>query len=216
MKTMLKRMSVSVLMFALALGTLTGCGGMKAEDAKAYVQATLDAGYKAEFKEYVEITKSKEADAQKFYDENLDLTMSASGIEEMGVSDEMIAKYKELFKVVLSKAKYTVGDVKETDGGFEVSVNAEPMMVFDGLQEKLIDKLQKKVMSSTEELSEDDINKLAFELLYDMLNEKIEEPSYGEAQTMTVHVEKDSDGVWNIPESDLQALDSALFYNPVQ
>lgn len=57
MKAMLRKSSLLVLVFAMALGMLAGCG-MKPEDAKAYVQATLDAGYKEDFGEYTKITES--------------------------------------------------------------------------------------------------------------------------------------------------------------
>ena len=55
------------------------------------------------------------------------------------------------------------------------------------------------------------MNQLAIDMLYDLLSEKLAEVSYGEAQSVTVHVTKDSNNVWNITESDLQAVDAALF-----
>lgn len=48
-------------------------------------------------------------------------------------------------------------------------------------------------------------------MLYELLSEKLSEVTYGEAQSVTVHVTKDSNNVWNITESDLQAVDAALF-----
>ena len=54
MKTILKRNVSLILVGLMAVGMLAGCG-MKPDDAKAYVQATLDAGYKANFDEYTKI-----------------------------------------------------------------------------------------------------------------------------------------------------------------
>ena len=65
--SMLRKSSLLVLVFAMALGMLAGCG-MKPEDAKAYVQATLDAGYKEDFGEYTKITESTKEEAQKLFD----------------------------------------------------------------------------------------------------------------------------------------------------
>ena len=51
-------------------------------------------------------------------------------------------------------------------------------------------------------------------MMYDLLTEKLASVTYGEPQSVTVHVTKNSDGVWNITESDLQAVDAALFSIP--
>ena len=61
------------------------------------------------------------------------------------------------------------------------------------------------------EISEDDVNQLAIDMVHELLSEKLADVTYGEPQTITVHVTKNSDGVWNITESDLQAVDAALF-----
>ena len=210
MKAMLRKSSLLVLVFAMALGMLAGCR-MKPEDAKAYVQATLDAGYKEDFGEYTKITESTKEEAQKLFDSNIDTVTNSLGLSQFGVSEEMTEKYRELLKETFSKAKYTVGDVKETDGGFEVKVSAEPMQMFVGLEDALIGELEKKVKESKEDLDEAAITQLTVDILYDILSQRLAEVTYGDAQEVTVHVTKNSDGVWNITEADLQALDSALF-----
>ena len=208
MNAILKR-NVSLAMAAMmALMLFTGCG-MKPDDAKAYVQATLDAGYKADFGEYAKITDSSEEEAKKLFDNNIDTVTNSLGFSALGATEETTEKYRELLKEIFSKVKYTVGEAKETDGSFEVEVKAEPMEIFSGIQDELIEKLQDKVAESGVE--EDKVNQLAIDMLYDLLSEKLAEVSYGEAQSVTVHVTKDSNNVWNITESDLQAVDAALF-----
>lgn len=210
MKAILKR-NVSLAMAAMiVLMLFTGCG-MKPDDAKAYVQATLDAGYKADFGEYAKITDSTEEEAQKLFDNNIDTVTNSLGFTALGVSDETTEKYRGLLKEIFAKVKYTVGEAKETDGSFEVEVQAEPMEIFSGIQDELVAKLQKEVEKSDGQIKEDEINQLAIDMLYDLLSEKLAEVTYGEAQTITVHVTKNSNNVWNITESDLQAVDAALF-----
>lgn len=210
MKTMLKRNVSLVLVSLMILGMLVGCG-MKPDNAKAYVQATLDAGYKANFDEYTKITDSTKEEAQKLFDDNIDKVTNSLGFDALGATEETMDKYGELLKEIFAKVKYTVGDAKETDGGFEVEVTAEPMEIFTGMQDELIAKLQDEVTKSGKEITEDDVNQLAIDMVHEMLSEKLEEVTYGEPQTITVHVTKNSDGVWNITESDLQAVDKALF-----
>lgn len=193
----------------MVLTMLAGCG-MKPDDAKAYVQATLDAGYKADFDEYAKITDSTKEEAQKLFDNNIDTVTNSLGFSALGATEETTEKYRELLKEIFAKAKYTVGEAKEKDGGFEVEVKAEPMQIFSGVQDELVTKLQEEVAKSGQP-KEDEINQLAIDMLYDLLNEKLGSVTYGEPQSITVHVTKDSSNVWNITESDLQAVDAALF-----
>ncbi len=193
----------------MVLTMLAGCG-MKPDDAKAYVQATLDAGYKADFDEYAKITDSTKEEAQKLFDNNIDTVTNSLGFSALGATEETTEKYRELLKEIFAKAKYTIGEAKEKDGGFEVEVKAEPMQIFSGVQDELVTKLQEEVAKSGQP-KEDEINQLAIDMLYDLLNEKLASVTYGEPQSITVHVTKDSSNVWNITESDLQAVDAALF-----
>ena len=147
MKAIRKRHVSLAMVVVMALTMLAGCG-MKPDDAKAYVQATLDAGYKADFDEYAKITDSTKEDAQKLFDNNIDTVTNSLGFGALGATEETTEKYRELLKEIFAKAKYTVGDVKEKDGGFEVVVNAEPMQIFSGVQDELVTKLQEKVAKS--------------------------------------------------------------------
>ena len=209
MKAIRKRNVSLAMVVVMSLTMLAGCG-MKPDDAKAYVQATLDAGYKADFDEYAKITDSTKEDAQKLFDNNIDTVTNSLGFGALGATEETTEKYRELLKEIFAKAKYTVGDVKEKDGGFEVVVNAEPMQIFSGVQDERVTKLQEKVAKSGQP-KEEEINQLAIDMLYDLLTEKLASVTYGEPQSVTVHVTKDSNNVWNITESDLQAVDAALF-----
>lgn len=210
MKTILKRNVSMLLAVIMVLGMLSGCG-MKPDDAKAYVQATLDAGYKANFDEYAKITDSTKEEAQKLFDDNIDTVTDSLGFTALGATEETMDKYRELLKEIFAKVKYTVGDAKEADGGFEIEVTAEPMEIFSGMQDELVAKLQEEVAKAGNDVSEDDVNQLAIDMVHELLSEKLAEVTYGDPQTITVHVTKNSDGVWNITESDLQAVDAALF-----
>ena len=146
MKTILKRNVSLILVGLMAVGMLAGCG-MKPDDAKAYVQATLDAGYKANFDEYTKITDSTKEEAQKLFDNNIDTVTNSLGFSALGATEETMDKYRELLEEIFAKVKYTVGDAKETDGGFEVEVTAEPMEIFSGMQDELVAKMQEAVRS---------------------------------------------------------------------
>ena len=210
MKRMKTRMMALVAVLVLAVSMLTGCGGMTEEDAKAYVQATLDASYKADFDAYMKVTESSKEEVQKLYDDNIENIVANSGVKELGISSELEEKYRELYKTMLSKAKYTVGEAKETDTGFEVVVKVEPFAFMEGVEGELTEAVQTELFAEGSVPSEERMNQLLLEKMYDLLMERAEAPEYGEAEELKVKVE-DKDNVYSLSEEDLTKIDSRLF-----
>ena len=212
MKT--KKRILSVILAAMMMLALTACGGMTTDDAKTYVQSVLDASYKADFSEYTEQTDSTEEEAQQLFDENLDNIMSMGGFTDAGLSEELSASYRQLFQDMLAQAKYEVGSAtEEEDDGFVVEVSAEPFTAFDGLQDEVMSAVEAEMANITDisQLpSQDEINEMVFQKMYDILVQRVAEPTYGEAQTVEVHVEL-SDNMYSINEDDLTELDLILF-----
>ncbi len=210
----MKRMKCGILalLAAVSMAVLTGCGGgMTADDAKEYAQAVLDASYKGEFDSYMELTDSTEEEAREMYEGNVDTTMEVVGFEELGVSEEMQANYRQLFLDMAKQAKYSLGDVSEIENGYEIEVTVEPFTGMSNLETELTDALMADLASVTEIPSEEELNEMTMQKMYDLLSEKVANPEYGEAQTMTLRVTADSDNVYSIPEEDTTALDSAMF-----
>lgn len=212
MKT--KKRILSVILAAMMMLALTACGGMTTDDAKTYVQSVLDASYKADFSEYTEQTDSTEEEAQQLFDENLDNIMSMGGFTDAGLSEELSASYRQLFQDMLAQAKYEVGSATEgEDDVFVVEVSAEPFTAFDGLQDEVMSAVEAEMANITDisQLpSQDEINEMVFQKMYDILVQRVAEPTYGEAQTVEVHVEL-SDNMYSINEDDLTELDLILF-----
>ncbi len=210
----MKRMKCGILalLAAVSMAVLTGCGGgMTADNAKEYAQAVLDASYKGEFDSYMELTDSTEEEAREMYEGNVDTTMEVVGFEELGVSEEMQANYRQLFLDMAKQAKYSLGDVSEIENGYEIEVTVEPFTGMSNLETELTDALMADLASVTEIPSEEELNEMTMQKMYDLLSEKVANPEYGEAQTMTLRVTADSDNVYSIPEEDTTALDSAMF-----
>ena len=211
MKGMRQGILTLVLLLLLA-AMLAGCGGgMTAEDAKEYVQAVLDASYKGEFDSYMELTDSTEEEARSMYEGNVDATMATVGFEEMGISEDMQADYRQLFLDLAKQAKYTLGEATEIENGYEIEVTIEPFIGMNDLENELTNILMQDLAAAAEIPTEEELNQMTMQTLYDLLSEKVASPEYGEAQTMTVRVTVDSDNVYSIPEEDTTALDSAMF-----
>ena len=209
MKRGMRKCAAFTMALAVIISITTGCG-MKEKDAKAYVQATLDANYKGKFKEYIKITDSTEKEAKEIYNNNMDIVMS-SFVEAESITDDMNEKYTKLFRDIYAKANYSIGKVEQTGEGFDVEVNTAQFQVFDGVEDELVENTKNEVKKSKEQLSEEEIDTIAYETLYELLSEKVENPVYENEQTLTVKVIKDSEGVWMIPEEDLTEIDKALF-----
>ena len=192
----MRKRGVLAAMLTGVMLVLCGCGGMTTDEAKDYVKSALDAGYKAEFKEYAEITDSTEKEAKKEYETNLDNSMKEAGFDETGVSDELKANYRKLFEKMLKSANYKVGEVKEAgDDEFKVSVEVQPFTAFSTVSEEL-DNWVTDTYSNIEYVPSD---------------EKMNNPTYGDKTTVIVNVKVDKDGAYYIPQKDLTAVDDALF-----
>lgn len=211
----MKGMRRGILALALLLSLaamLAGCGGgMTAEDAKEYVQAVLDASYKGEFDSYMELTDSTEEEAVSMYEGNVDATMATVGFDEMGISEDMQEDYRQLFLDLAKQAKYSLREATEIENGYEIEVTIEPFIGMNDLENELTNILMQDLAAAAEIPTEEELNQMTMQTLYDLLSEKVASPEYGEAQTMTVRVTVDSDNVYSIPEEDTTALDSAMF-----
>ncbi len=211
----MERMRRGILALALLLllaAMVAGCGGgMTAEDAKEYVQAVLDASYKGEFDSYMELTDSTEEEAVSMYEGNVDATMATVGFDEMGISEDMQEDYRQLFLDLAKQAKYSLGEATEIENGYEIEVTIEPFIGMNDLENELTNILMQDLAAAAEIPTEEELNQMTMQTLYDLLSEKVASPEYGEAQTMTVRVTVDSDNVYSIPEEDTTALDSAMF-----
>lgn len=207
---------IFALVLMLAMGVLAGCGGMNEEEAKEYVQATLDANYKGEFDALIEHTNSTKEEMEKMYKQNIESELMSLGLDEMGYSEDQIQLFEQLAIDLMKQAKYSVGEVKESDDSFEVYVKAEPFTGFDDLAELLEDRATERIEAigqETPELLEDEakVIEVLVEITHDLIAEKVDNPTYGEPQDVPVKVVKNSDGAYEIVQKDLDAVDDALF-----
>lgn len=207
---MKKKISLMITMAACFCMLLGGCGKkLTAEDAPDYVKSALDTCYKGEFEAYMEFTNSTEEEAQALYNDGIDANLEASGITDIGISQELQDQYRQLFIDLLGISKYTVGEAKEDGDGFTVEVSVEPFIMFDSLQEDLINAVNTEEAAAL--TTEDEMNTFVYQKMYDLMSAKLNAPEYGEPQTVTVHIQPDEDGIQTINEDDLVQIDSVMY-----
>lgn len=202
---------LSVLLIVVAV-MLCGCGGMSKEDAQSYLKSVLDASYKGEFGTYIEWTKSSQEEAKKLYEANIDVAMQESGLESLGLSEELTANYRQLFEDTINLVKYEVGEAEEAgDKEYTIHVTLEPFVGFEGVQEEAETAVKEEIRDMPEIPDQTTINEMFYQKQYDLMAGKVASPEYGDAVTVEVTVKPDSNGVYFIDQSDMTALDEALF-----
>lgn len=208
----MKKKGIVALLAAGAVMLLSACGGgFTTEDAQNYVQSALDAGYKADFDEYVKQTNSTQEEAETMYQQNIDNVLSGVGIQDAGVSEELVEQYRTLAGDLLALANYEVTGAEESENGFAVEVTYEPFTGYENLDAELETVLTDIASSMTEMPTDEEINQIVFEEVLKLVQQMIENPAYGEAETFTIHVDKGSDNVYSINEDDLLNLDLAMY-----
>ena len=202
---------ILVFLMIMLMGILTGCG-MSEDEAKEYVKASLDAAYKGEFEEFVNITDSTPEGAKAMYEENIAHTMEAAGFNDKNLDAELLEKYEQFFLESMYKAEYEIGEAYETpEGDYEVEVVVRPLKVFEGIEQDVTEKVLSRIEKMKKHPSDKQITKISFEVMYHILAEKIEEPEYGEEKTVVIRLHKNEEGMYMISEEDMIALDSTLF-----
>lgn len=203
---------VLVFLMIFVMGILAGCG-MKEEDAKAYVEASLDAAYKGEFDAFVEITDSTPEGAAAMYEENIEHIMEAAGFADLEISEELTNNYKQLFLDLIRQADYTVGEaVKNEDDSFAVEITVKPMTILVGIEEELTNALLTRIGELEEFPSDEEIIQMSFEEMFTIMSGRVDEPTYSdESSVVTVHLHKNEENMYEIDEEDMLALDSLLF-----
>ena len=118
-------------------------------DAGEYVQAVLDTSYKNETDQYVEITGMSQEEAEKIFEDNLDITMA--GFESSEMPEEMLPKYRELFGEIAGKVSYTIGEPEKQENGiYTVPVIVKPVTLFTDTYETFQTRAQEYAQQVTD------------------------------------------------------------------
>ncbi len=187
-----------------------GCGKkMKLEDAPVYVQAVLNARYKADYSAYMEYMECTEETAKQIHEQGLNAIMKTMKIADTSVSMELKDQYRQLFAGLHNISKYTIGAAEEDGDGFTVDVTVQPFSMFDGIDQSLVDAIntdEARAMTTDEQ-----INQFIFQKMYDLISSRLSVPEYGAPETLTLHIQPDGNKVQTISEEDLNALDAFIY-----
>lgn len=208
MKT-LKKALVTGLVAVMMVVNLAGCGKF---DAAAYVESCLDLLTKGETEQYMKMTGRSKEQAESDYESNIDAMMTE--MDQFNLSDELSNSFRQLFKDVYAKAKYTVKDAEKMDGqdGYYVTVEIEQMTgLFNGIQEELMTELTEWANSFDEDTypTEDEMYEQMYQMMYDLMSARVDSITYNDPQEVVVEVIGE-DNVYSISDGSMTELDEAL------
>lgn len=218
MKRNLKYLSLLALMLVMTAALLAGCGPKKPapEDAQAYVKAVLDLMCTGDYDHEVNLADIEEGKESETRDNLVSEMMKQLGAES-NLNDEVTEAFRVFMIDALEKAKYTVGEATATeDGGYDVAVSIEPLQLFNGIDEELNKELEKRVAEESDKIlamSEDEQTNYVMEILIELLNKKLEDPKYDEAEEVVVHYGQleDQEGVYGCTAAEGEKLGAKLF-----
>ena len=187
---------------------LSACSRQPDFDAKSYVQSSLDAHYHGEYKDYANLLEISEKDAKKEIEEDFNESIQQQFDDSDNITDKGIADYAEKLTEVKKLAKYKVQDEKkDEDGNYTVSVKVEPSDVFQTLQQSSAEVSKEKIAQG---MKETDPGVFA-SVLTESVQKSIDKNSYGAPVTVTVKVEKNHSGTYELSETERNKLETAMF-----
>ena len=204
----MKNVRTIVGIVMLIIISLTACSSPKDFNAKSYVQSSLDAEYHREYTDYANLMEISEEDVKKQVEEDFNESIRQQFASSDNITEEEIAAYTEKMAEVKKLAKYKVQDEKkDEDGNYTVSVKVEPSDVFQTLQQSSAEVSKGKIAQG---MKETDPGVFA-SVLTESVQKSIDKNSYGEPVTVTVKVEKNHSGTYELSETERNKLETAMF-----
>lgn len=201
---------IMLLVCVLTVGLLGGCTSKK--DVQSYLEALLDTSYKNDTAGFVKMELGTQEDAAALYEQGIE-TGTEAFCSRLGVTDVFKDDFSALYKDMLGKVRYEVGDaVKQSDGSYDITVSYEKMNIFQPAaaiyQEKVAALAEGWAEGETPD-EEEMLNQIV--LAYkESMETVLAEVQYSEPQTMTVRIELN--GNMYMPNSDdVAELEKALF-----
>ena len=204
----MKRYKKIIILAVGNLLVLSACSRQPDLDAKSYVQSSLDAYYHGDYKDYANLLEISEKDAKKEIEEDFNESIQQQFDDSDNITDKGIADYAKKLVEVKKLAKYKVQDEKkDEDGNYTVSVKVEPSDVFQTLQQSSAEVSKEKIAQG---MKETDPGVFA-SVLTESVQKSIDKNSYGDPVTVTVKVEKNHSGTYELSETERSKLETAMF-----
>lgn len=199
----------------LLVAILSGCSGKSSGfDASRYTKSCLDAMTKAEFKDYIELTKSTAEQAQRDYERRLQ-----NELRSLAVAFRMDTKTKDRYYAIIkdmySKCKYEVGEaVKGENDSYTVPVTVYKMKLFENAFDDVNKKVKNYFKKNTKVApTTTNVAQRQGQYLADLLSERLKKPEYADPEKIDVTVQLGTVNAitYTIKDSDYQKLFNGMW-----
>lgn len=209
-----KIITTGLALMLLTVLMLTGCGS-KQFNAADYVGAMLDASYKGDYSAYTKQGIGKKKDAQKMHEDNLNALVDAfSDVFGSDLDEESKKQLSEAMGTLCEHVQYEVQEATADGSHFNVELKVKPLQFSSVLQDeefnKAAEEAVKKAIEADQDISSEELMKVLTKLLIDRFDEIAKNPTYADETTMTVVVEKNDQGEYEISTDSWDLIDRAL------
>lgn len=184
-------------------------------DAAGYVKALLDMCTKGDMDTIKNYLADDEEISQDFYSEYWENTVMEE-FSELGLSEDVLKQWQDLFQKVYKNTKYTVGEAERSGDSYTVDVSVEPIVgIFDNISYALMEDEMTAYAEANAEgiangtITETDIYNAAFSKMAQVIEENADNLRYADPQTVTVHVDPVGD-LYQISDSDIEKTSELL------
>lgn len=219
---------IALILAVLATGLLCSCRGTHAEpdvspapefDAAAYVRGGLDAVYLGRYSpEYLAMLGLSEEQCAAGYERgmavSLDVFAEYFQIDLAGCSESMRGELMQLMRDVYALASYEVGKVSPVNGGFSVEVTVRPIAAVKLAAENdypaFADDAARRLASGELSRGSSGFADWWAGQIAGMVRLRIAVPEYLDAQTVTVTLGKNADGIYAFSGTSLSDIDALI------
>lgn len=230
MRDIVKRV-ISVLLVCIIVISISGCSGLKnlfskkSFNAGLFVKGCMDSRYLGqvddEYLKNIDISKQAILDS---YEDNLAFEAELFFIKFDIASDSIDSGYKEevieLYRTILSKSKYEIGNTVKSGDNYLVSVTIYPIDVFKQLVEEdrndFLDKWNNRYDSGEFDSKND--SEIAVEWansILGLVRDRADKIGYLEPETISVQVVPETTGNdlrYTISDNDATRIDGLVIY----
>lgn len=195
---------------------LTGCG--RSFDSSGYVTSIMDTLYKGDYTSYMDFTGVSRSDVSLYRDQWLTssaeafMTAFGAGTPSEETTDRIIALLNQLY----ANASYEVtAETPASDGSPQtVQLSIRPLNIlkdnYDAIQVYVHSFNEKNADFSYADLTEEAYYDTYLDGILTILESHLADMTFGEATTLDIPLEKNSDGLYTISEDTLTAIQNTL------
>lgn len=212
------RYRIVLLSLALCAGLLAGCGN--SYTAKDLVKDTLDLYFldspSERYLEQVNMTAEEAHDAfEHWLSLEIPFFCREFEVELDSCQAQIETQIVELYHEIYRHSKYEVGESGKSGSAYPVEVTIYPIDILQKVFDSYLDGYAADFNERIASGAYDGISEVEFETLWaqgviDLVNEHLGELDHLAPETMTVRVEKDTDGLYFVNTEDFQRADELI------